>query len=268
MAHRRALTGPMLAAVLVAGCGFLPAPPNQPSSAGEASFTPAPTSVPTPPPTPTPSPTPEPTPGADAVPVFLAGAQVATNADGLRVRSRPGVEQRVVTTLALDTDLLVALGPVLIDGFGWYQVANPAALDPEVEEVAWDEGWVAAGFEPDPFLISSSFEVLSNPFIAGFAHDTDGEFGPIHIPDANHGIRWIAANVRPNGCRFALDLARGQREPVPAVRTPVGGVPASGELFPQFFETHPDLIGDILVQVTSDCSWALTFVRHEEQTAD
>src|SRR3972149_6197094 len=42
------------------------------------------------------SPGPTPTPGADAIPIFLAGDRVASTADGLRIRSRPGTAQLVL----------------------------------------------------------------------------------------------------------------------------------------------------------------------------
>lgn len=228
-----------------------PLPTEQPTASVQGD-TPSPSELATPEPTPTP------TPGPDAVPLFFAGQQAASNAPGLRVRSRPGTEQRVLTTLPVDADLLVALGPVLVDGFGWYLVRD---ADPDKPE--FDEGWVAAGFEPDPFLIPSSFELSYNPFIAGFAHDADGEYGPVRIVDANHGIRWVAAALGADGCSFSVDLRPGSGTAVQTVRATIGGVAAPGEVYTEFFASHPELIGDLFVVVTSDCSWALSFVRFQ-----
>lgn len=208
--------------------------------------------------TPTPEPTSSPTPGPDAVPVFFAGQQVASNAPGLRVRSRPGTHQQVLALLPEGADLLVVLGSVLVDGFGWYLVEDADGGDPQ-----FDQGWVAAGFEPDPFLAPSSFEILYNPYFAGFAHDGDGEFGPVRVTDANHGIRWVAAATDGNGCSFSVDLRPGSGTPVPTIRATIGGLPAPGDVYGQFFADHPELTGDLFVIVTSDCSWALTFVRFQ-----
>ncbi len=230
-----------------------------PTSTPRATDTPLPTLEATPTTVPTPSTTPG--PGLADVPRFAAGGQAATNAPGLRVRARPGVEQRVITSLGVDANLLIALGPVWVDDNGWYLVRDADTDDPE-----FGEGWVAAGFEPDPFLIPASFEVRRNPYIAGFGHDADGEFGPIFLPDANVSIRWIAAPFTAGGCSFFADLTAGSGEPVSAIRATVGGVPAPGELFSQFFAEHDELIDtDLFVSVTSDCSWALTFAQQRPE---
>lgn len=203
-------------------------------------------------------PTASPTPGLDEVPSYFAGQKVASNAPGLRVRSRPGTDEPVLTTLPESADLLVEMGPVLVDGFGWYSV-----LDSDPDKPEFSKGWVAAGFEPDPFLVPSDFELSYNPYIAGFAHDGNGEFGPVRVTDANHGIRWIAAAQNSNGCAFSVDLRPGSGTAVPTIRATIGGVAAPGDVYAEFFAAHPELIGDLFVIVTSDCSWAITFVRFQ-----
>jgi hypothetical protein len=218
--------------------------------------TPSPT-VQTATPTAIPTVSPSPAPGAGNVPQFTAGGQAATNAPGLRVRSRPGLEQRVITTLGVDANLLIGLGPVWVDSLGWYLVR-----DADTEDPSFGEGWVAAGFEPDPFLIAATFDVRRNPYITGFANDADGEYGPVLLPNADVSVRWIAAPPTPNGCSFFVDVRVGSGKPVSAIRATVGGVQAPGELFSQFFSGHPELIeSDLFVSVQSDCSWALTFVQ-------
>lgn len=208
-----------------------------------------------------PTPTPSSGPNLADVPLFTAGGQAATNAPGLRVRSRPGLEQRVITTLGVDADLLIGLGPIWVDDNGWYLVRDADADDPE-----FGEGWVAAGFEPDPFLIPASFEVRRNPFLDGFAHDADGQFGPVFLPDADVSVRWIAAPPTADGCSFFVDFTAGSGEPVSAIRATVGAVVAPGELFSRFFAEHRGLVDkDLFVTVTSDCSWALTFVRQQPE---
>jgi hypothetical protein len=174
------------------------------------------------------------------------------------------VEQRVITTLGVDANVLIGLGPVWVDGLGWYLVRDADADDP-----AFGEGWVAAGFEPDPFLIPASFDVRRNPYIAGFANDADGEYGPVLLPNPDVSVRWIAAPPTPDGCSFFVDLRVGSGRLVSAIRATVGGVPAPGELFRQFFSGHPELIdADVFVSVQSDCSWALTFVQERHTSTE
>jgi hypothetical protein len=114
---RRAATIVSFVALVTAGCGFMPriatpSPEPSPTATPAPSATPAPAS-----PSEEPSEDPEP-PGADAIPRFAIGSVVVTNAPGLRVRSRPGTEQRVVTTLGLGAELLVGMGPIVVDDLG------------------------------------------------------------------------------------------------------------------------------------------------------
>jgi hypothetical protein len=213
---------------------------------------------------PVPTDSPSPTPGPADVLQLSAGGQATTDAPGLRVRSRPGMNQRVITSLGMDADLLIGLGPVWVDGLGWYLVRDADPDDPD-----FGEGWVAAGFEPDPFLVAASFDVRRNPYIAGFAGNSDGEFGPVLLPNADVSIRWIAAPQTPSGCSFFVDLRASSRKPVTAIRATIGGVPAPGQLFRQFFAGHPRLSdADLFVSVDSDCSWALTFVQERHASSD
>jgi hypothetical protein len=243
-------------AFVTTGCGFMP---RLPSPTPE----PTPTLAPTPTVAPSvgsqpPSTEPQPTPGSEAVPRFTVGTLVATNAPGLRIRSRPGTDQRVVTTLGLGAELLVGLGPILVDDLGWYLVRDGDDAEPN-----FTEGWVAAGFEPDPFLVSAGFAPEDSPFIGGFADKAPGEFGPTALPDRRVALRWIATTGTTEICTFALDLSTDSGEPVRAVRTPVGSFPASGELPTSFFGSN-DLDGArVFVHVESNCSWAVSFVRVE-----
>jgi hypothetical protein len=203
--------------------------------------------------------TPAPTPGPDAIPTFTAGTRVTTSASGLRLRSGPGLSQGVITLLPTGSNLVVELGPVRNDSHGWYLVR-----DADADEPTFTEGWVAAGFMPSPFLSPANFELPFNPIVAGYAHEGNAEFGPVSIQDANYEILWVAA-VLPGGggCSFSADLVPGSGTAVPTVRATVGTAPAPGIQHSDFFASHPELVGDIFLRVTSDCSWALTFVRSE-----
>jgi hypothetical protein len=243
------------AALLVAAVLFLgacsvtePTPPISPTA--------LPTETASPTEAATEEPSASPSPGPDDVPIYIAGQKLASNAPGLRVRSRPGTDAPLIASLPENADLLAEMGPVTFDGFGWYSVVD---ADPDKPE--FSKGWVAAGFEPDPFIVPSDFELNFNPYIAGFAHDGNGEFGPVRVVDANHGIRWVAAPQDADGCSFAVDLRPGSGTAVQTIRATIGGVPAPGDVYSDFFTAHPELIGDVFVVVTSDCSWAITFVR-------
>ena len=244
----------LLTVPLLAGCLLLePVPTPQPIPT--RSPTPAATTVP---PTPTPGPTAQATQGLADVPVFTAGDTATTTAGGLRLRTRPGVDRLVTGVLGPDVGVLIGLGPVFVDGNGWYLVRDPDRAAPP----RFNEGWVASGFEPHPFLLPAEFEARRNPYLAGFAGDQGGQFGPVRLPDADVAVRWIAAALTPDGCSFSVDLTPADGDPVPAIRATIGSAPAPGDLFGSFFEDHPELIRtDLMVTVDSACSWALTFVK-------
>ena len=244
----------LLAVPLLAGCLLLePVPTPRPIPTRSPS--PLPTAGP---PTPTERPTAAPTPGLDDVPAFTPGDTATTAAGGLRLRTRPGLEHLVTGVLGPDVGVLVGLGPVFVDGNGWYLVRDPDRTAPP----RFDEGWVAAGFEPDPFLTPAAFEAARNPYLAGFAGDQGGQFGPVRLPNADVAVRWIAAALTPDGCGFSVDLAPADGDPVVAIRASIGSAPAPGDLFSSFFADHPELIDtDLTVVVDSSCSWALSFVK-------
>ena len=78
------------------------------------------------------------------------------------------------------------------------------------------------------------------------------------------GVRWVAA-VLPGGsaCSFSADLVPGSGKAVPAVRVTLGTTPVPGNLYGDFFTSHPELVGDLFLRVSSDCGWALTIIRTE-----
>lgn len=244
-----------LSTLLLSGCLF-GSPSASPSSSAEASQTASTAPATSVPPA---TATPVPTPGPDDIPTFTAGTTVKTGASGLRVRKGPGLTQGVLTLLPTGSKLVVELGPVRYDSWGWYLIRDADAAEPTFEE-----GWVAAGFMPTPYLVPATFELPFNPIVAGFAHEGNGEFGPVRIEDANYAVRWVAA-VLPGGtgCSFSADLVPGSGTAVPTIRQVLGTAPAPGNLYGDFFTSHPELVGDIFLRVTTDCSWALSIVRSE-----
>lgn len=242
-----------LSSLLLSGCLFgSPSPSPSPSAAASLPVSQAPASIPPA------TATAIPTPGPDDIPTFTAGTTVSTAASGLRVRSGPGLSQGVLTLLPTGADLVVELGPVRADNWGWYLVRDADAAEP-----TFTEGWVAAGFVPTPYLVPATFDLPFNPIIAGFAHEGNGEYGPVRIDDANTAVLWVAAALPgAAGCSFSADFVPGSGDPVPAVRATLGTAPAPGNLYGDYFTAHPELVGDVFLRVTSDCGWALTFVRN------
>ncbi len=252
--RRLAPIASVLSALMLGGClfGSPSASPSASASASQAvSVAPSTSAAP-------PTTTAAPTPGPDAIPTFTAGSKVSTNAGGLHVRSGPGTSQSVLASLPTGAKLVVELGPVRVDSYGWYLVHDADAAAP-----TFTEGWVAAGFMPKPYLVPATFDLPVNPIVAGFAHEGNGEFGPVPVTDANYSVRWVAS-VLPGGtgCSLSVDFVPGTGTAVPAIRATIGKAPAPGNLYGDFFAAHPTLKGDLFVRVTSDCSWALTFLRN------
>jgi hypothetical protein len=244
---------PFLAAVLLLAACVLP-----PLRTGTP--VPTPTPAPSPPPAPSPTatagPTPSATPDFGSVPRFGAGELVVTSIDGLRVRQRPGVSGNVVAgLLPLNAGLGVVMGPIPADDLGWYLVSDADPAEP-----AFDDGWIAAGFEPDGWLTSTGERVGQSRYLASFAHTGDAEHGPVEIGRGDHAIHWVAVDPEGVGCRFAVSLAAGREEPVAAIRATIGNDLVPGTLQPGSFEAL-DVRGQAFVAVTSDCAWTLVIER-------
>jgi hypothetical protein len=239
-------------AVAVAACTL---PPLE-SPTASPSPTPVTTASVSPSAAASPSGAPSPTFDPEAVPDFAAGDLVRTATDGLRVRQRPGSSGLVVTgLLPLASELQVVLGPMLVDALGWYLVTDADGDEPQFEE-----GWVAAGFEPEAWLTSTGERAEDTPFVASSARTGDADFGPVTIGDGPHAIRWVAADPDGGGCRFAVSLAAGFAEPVPAIRATLGSELVPGTLHPQAFDAI-GVRGQAFFEVRSDCAWALTLLR-------
>jgi Bacterial SH3 domain len=237
---------PILVAMVLAGCVLPPLATPTPTP----SLTPSPSPSATP--TSVPSPSPSATPDLGAVPEFSAGDLVTTAIDGLRVRQRPGLGSNVVTgLLPLGAELQVVMGPIPTDELGWYLVADAEAADPE-----FGEGWIAAGFEPDAWLTSTGETAGGTPYIASFAFTGDADNGPVKIGSGDHAIRWVAVDPERTSCQFAVSLAEGGGDPVPAIHATIGNDLVPGTLQPGGFDAL-GVRGQVFVTVASDCAWAL-----------
>ena len=253
---RRVSTVAVVLVAVLASCTFpeltTPTPSASPTPAVSATATAVPS-------LPSSTPTPDATPGLGAVPDFAAGEIVASLIDGLRVRQRPGVNALVTTgLLPLDAEMQVVMGPFPADEFSWYLVTD---ADPDAPQ--FEEGWVAAGYEPDPFLRPTGSVGESTPFVASLAGQGPAEEGPVDIGEGDHAIRWIAADPEATGCRFSVSLVPAGGDAVPTIRATIGAGLDRGTLQPQTFAAL-GVRGPAFVQVDSDCDWALVILRVPE----
>lgn len=251
---RRVTTLPVLVVLtaVVGACTFPPLVTPTPTPSPSPTATPSPTASPTPAPTPSPTPSP-----AAVVPDFAAGEIVATTIDGLRVRNLPGLQRPVVTgLLPLTFRLEVVMGPVEVEGQGWYLVRDADEREPNFEE-----GWVAAGVEPDALLGSTGSAVQEGPYVVSLDGTADAEHGPIEIGAGDHLVRWVAVDPERTRCSFAVTLTpAGGGAAIPAIRATVGTGVDRGVLQPQTFAAL-GVAGAAFVNVSSDCAWALVVQR-------
>jgi len=198
------------------------------------------------------------------MPDFGAGQIVATSIDGLRLRQRPGLASNVVAgLLPLGARLATVIGPILVEGQGWYQV-----IDADPAEPAFEQGWIASGFEPSAFLAATGDTLDPNPYVAGFAQTGDAQFGPIEIADEQHAIRWVAIDPERTRCQFEVQLEPPTGDPVRVIRATIGADFVPGVLLPNFLASQPTLRGQLFLNVVTDCAWALVVERLPEATPE
>lgn len=256
----RAAGSIVLLAILLVACTMPPLQTATPTPSPSPTATPTPTASPTPEPT---DPSTEPTPDPASIPDFSAGEIVASLIDGLRVRQRPGVDAVIATgLLPLNAEMQVIMGPFPVDDFGWYLVSDVDPADPQFEE-----GWVAAGYEPDPFLRATGRLAGEVPYVVAMAAAGEAEEGPIEIGEGDHAIRWIARDPEAVRCSFAVSLAPPGGEPVQTIRATVGSGIDRGTLQPQTFAAL-GVRGTAFVSVVSDCTWALVMLRVPQPDPD
>jgi hypothetical protein len=252
---RRAL--PIAVWLIAAACTFPPLTTPTPRP------TPTPTAPPTPIASPSPVPTasPSPTPGQGSIPRFAAGELVETTIDGMRVRQRPGAAGRVITGLLPARSVLeVVMGPIRTEDFGWYLVSGG--------DLGFDEGWIAAGHEPDPFLASTGAHADNSPYVASFAETGDAEYGPVPVAETGeYAVRWVAVDPERVRCTFAVLLAAGGGDREPAIRATIGADLVPGTLQPNSFDAL-GVRGQVFVTVASDCAWTLVVERIPDATPE
>ena len=176
---------------------------------------------------------------------------------GLRVRSQPGTGSEQLDTLPDDAVGLVDLGPLYAtdlgplysDGYAWYHLTYfPTQGD--------GMGWVASGPRSAPWLIESDRRFGDHGAIQGFAGAGSASVGPIELSDPNHGLRWAAVD---DDCQLNIVLHNAS-EQISAVSSAVVGY-TEGSLPTDFFVVNPSLVGSFTIEVTSNCTWALSIVE-------
>ena len=141
-------------------------------------------------------------------------------------------------------------------------------LDAGEQDLGFDEGWVAAGYEPEPFLVSTGSSASGSLTAVGLAGTGNADHGPVEIADdADYAIRWVAADPERQRCAFTVSLQVGTDEAVPAIRATLGGDVVPGTLQPNAFDALGTR-GQVFVLVESDCDWALAIVRVPEATPE
>ncbi|MGH2380371.1 MAG: hypothetical protein ACRDG7_04010 [Candidatus Limnocylindria bacterium] len=292
--------------VLVTACGQAAAVPSQPVSEQPsptakptASPTHTPTAAPTAPPTatPTPAPSSDPdSPTADAPPSFAWGDSVRVTADGLAVRRDPYTHAPFVRGLAYDPvslerlpidgdlrltaghQLIVNLGPLVLDGIPWYRVhtgLQPGETSDEM--ITWDadgdgegsdSGWIAGGSADDPYLeatpnVPEGHEHGPSPLVSasGVGNFTSQPFTADYQVGGSYALS--TRDVAP--CMFRVVLRPTGED---LVNTGLEGLFAQDEFDSSATSALP--AGEYVVEVESgvpgqpaaECPWTLVVVQN------
>ena len=147
-----------------------------PGGTATATSTPSANASPTAESTPTVQPS-EATPSASASPtapelpdgLLPAGAVVTVSSDVLRIRAKPSLGGKILETMkqgdAAYVENAIDAGPVMADGFAWYQVAYAGGRDvwpfQDVFPGGYVTGWMAAGDEAGPYAVLAAVDCPS-----------------------------------------------------------------------------------------------------------
>ena len=176
-----------------------------------------------------------------------------TTVSGIRIRRSPGLDGELIATLPLGATAIAVLGPLLVDGYSWYQVRDDNGDAPN-----YIIGWMAVGTSTDPWVKESVGWSGTPVYPAAFDGIGSGQFGPVVLQDVGYGVAWAAAG---DGCQFTATFVTtsGARE---EITTAVASAFLSSATDPQFFADHPDLVGGLTLVVDSACSWAAVLIRY------
>ncbi|HEX6656160.1 MAG TPA: hypothetical protein VF153_08125 [Candidatus Limnocylindria bacterium] len=90
-----------------------------------------------------------------------AGALITVSSDVLRIRAKPSLDGKILETMkqgdAAYIDNAIDAGPIMADGFAWYQVAYAGGRDvwpfQDVFPGGYVTGWMAAGDDTQPYAV-------------------------------------------------------------------------------------------------------------------
>lgn len=90
-----------------------------------------------------------------------AGAVITVSSEVLRIRAKPSLDGKIVNTMkqgdAAYIENAIDAGPVMADGFAWYQVAYAGGRDvwpfQDVFPGGYVTGWMAAGDDTQPYAV-------------------------------------------------------------------------------------------------------------------
>jgi hypothetical protein len=233
-----------------------PAPSPEPAADG-----PAPTAVPSqtpvpPPPASTPS-------AAPQTPVVHLDAPTLaqTTADGVRVRSHPGLASQLIgahrgPNAEFEPDLMlprghavaVIRGPVVVDGHAWYLV-----MDERDDDQVWYQGWVAGEYLVATGPLPEDYDVLIS--IGGFG---EGAAASAEVrADARLGLGGAAAPLPgASSCAMRIEFTRTDGSVVTLFDQVIAEVTSFGWTHMFSAALHQESAGSVAVQVVTDCSWA------------
>ena len=160
------------------------------------------------------------------------------------MRAEPGTTAQLLSTMPLNADGRVALGPLPADGYDWYLIYYNVQGTGSVEG---GFGWVAYGPATTPWLAPTDLFIGGYSFYAGDAGRGPGVVGPVEIGD-NYGMRWAAVG---QACPFVVSI-----NDVEVVSTRVdafaeGQVPLS------------ELAGTFDIEVETECAWTLSHGEYQ-----
>lgn len=266
----------LLGSVILAACGqtsadepSMPpsAPAEQPSESPSERPSEQPVATPRPsrPASPAETPTEQPTVAPTPTPFVLVEHDLPmigrVTADGVAVRTLPEVDAPIVNgnnpndevvdvvRLRAGDEVIVMVGPVMADGYSWYEVVAGARGPAQ-----YFRGWMAGEFlerAGDAELFEPSLEVDGQGFDASGSAWFDAH-SPLVV---QHGVTPMAGK---DSCTFAMSLVdtagnRIELHPRQVVTGPMVGELAAGNWDALYVTTE----GHVTLDVVSDCSFAV-----------
>jgi hypothetical protein len=181
-------------------------------------------------------------------------------ADGVAVRNLPDLESGIVNgndagdvvvdeiRLRRGDDVIVFFGPVVADGYSWYEVMAGGTGPAD-----YFRGWIAGEFleHLDDAAILGPVLSLDGQGFSASASGHVGSYAPLMV---NHAVTPLAGD---ESCTFAMTLVGTRGQLIELVPQQVVTEARVGQVFAgNLEELYMDVEGDVTLDVTSDCSFA------------